>query len=97
VAASSLAPSTAVRTASGSQSTQTAIIADLLVRRGANGFTAAEVIYQHGITRVAARIWELRQAGWQIASSTKRGQTARYWLTADPPGRTRAQQQSLGF
>lgn len=70
--------------------TQKQTIEQLLLARGETGFTAYEAIYDHGITRAATYIHELRQEHWPIQTETKSGHTARYWLTGDPPGRARS-------
>lgn len=68
-------------------------ILGLLQERGSAGVSAAEVIYQHGITRVAARINDLRNDGWNIETHNKPGKTATYVLvsplkpSAPPPTR----------
>jgi len=71
---------------------QKGIIRDLLLSRGPSGFTAREAIYDHGITRAATYVHELRKEGWPIDTETKPGETARYWLTGDPPGVERPDQ-----
>lgn len=66
---------------------QRQIVERLLLARGSGGLTAYEAIYDHGITRLASLIYRLRREGWPIATYTAPGETARYWLTAAPPGR----------
>lgn len=75
--------------------TQQQVVEQLLLQRGSAGVTAYEAIYDLGITRLATYIFRLRRAGWQIGMETKKGQTARYWLEAPPPGRALVDQTTL--
>jgi hypothetical protein len=60
------------------------VITGLLLGRGDRGFTAYEAIYEHGITRAAAYIRDLRREGWKIGMDREPGETARYWLIEAP-------------
>lgn len=69
-----------------SKPTQRQVIERLLLSRGDAGFSAYEAIYDHGITRAATYVHDLRRAGWSIRTETKAGETARYILIAPPAG-----------
>lgn len=78
--------------------TQKEVVRSLLVNRGDAGFTAREAIYEHGITRAATYVHELRQEGWKIRTETKSGETARYILVEAPREvNVPFQQESLGW
>lgn len=69
--------------------TQKAMVLRLLEARGFKGVSAHELIYQHGITRGAAVIHQLREEGIEIETSGGEGELATYTLTrsisAPPP------------
>lgn len=70
-----------------SRRTQKQQVLDLLKERGGNGVGAHELTYQHGITRAAAIIWQLRHDdGLNIRTIDKPGQQAVYIL--DGPAHT---------
>lgn len=49
--------------------TQTEIILNHLQKY--NTITSWEAIGRYGITRISARIWDLRKAGWEISVKSK--------------------------
>jgi biotin operon repressor len=61
--------------------TQKATVLRLLEARGFKGVSAHELIYQHGITRGAAVIHNLREEGFDIETSGGEGELATYTLT----------------
>jgi hypothetical protein len=65
--------------------TQTEVVLDLLLQRFPQGVSAIELDREHGIYRAAARIHDLKAAGYQIATTTKKGQTAVYTLLERDP------------
>lgn len=65
---------------------QREVVLALLKERGPTGVSARELIYQHGITRSAAVIHELRQTGLDIETiEPERGHLATYVLRGQPP------------
>ena len=68
--------------------TQTQRIYRLLVSRGDIGVTALDALSEEGVFRLAARIWELRQAGHQIEDRKLRtsngAHVSRYVLIEEP-------------
>lgn len=71
---------------------------NLLRARGRDGLTEAEATSAIGCRRLAARIWELRQAGFQIESVNERAPNgahyARYYLK-ERPAPTTGQQMAI--
>lgn len=68
----------------------TAAVARLLIAKGSDGLTEAEAHAQLHISRLAARIWELRQQGWVIEAEPEwtgdhESRFARYHVVAIPP------------
>lgn len=61
----------------------------LLRIRGADGLTEAESTATIACRRLAARVWELRQAGYEIDSAPERAPNgavySRYFLVEDEP------------
>jgi hypothetical protein len=49
--------------------TQTAALLDLLRRNGEDGCTALQALREIGSFRLAARVWELRDAGHHLTGS----------------------------
>ena len=71
----------------------TAAVGRLLVARGVDGLTDAEARAELHQTRLAARVGELRAAGWSIGSLYEQtGDGTRYarYFACDWPGRRRA-------
>jgi len=65
--------------------TQQRKIEDELIVNGS--CSAHDMLMRHGITRTAARIDDLRRAGWNIKTLPQRsGKMAVYLLVSGPPG-----------
>jgi hypothetical protein len=53
----------------------------MLREAGSEGVSAHDVVYRAGIARPAARIWNLKQAGYAIRTGPRKaGEMARYFL-----------------
>ena len=61
---------------------QTRAMLDLLRARGPEGVSALDALRVIGCYRPAARVWQLKRAGYVITTTRKRGQTAVYRLVA---------------
>lgn len=57
---------------------QRAFILRLLTEYGR--VSARDLVFQHGITRAGARIWELRRQGYRIVTEQRPGRMAVYRL-----------------
>jgi hypothetical protein len=62
--------------------TQRQIVLELLRKRGSNGVTNNELVYEHSIKQAATRIHELIKAGYNI-TSTPHNNTSLYVLIDD--------------
>lgn len=50
----------------GSAVTQNRLVLSLLRERGERGVSARELVFDHGITRAAARVYDLKESGYAI-------------------------------
>lgn len=62
--------------------TQKEKVLRILKERGDAGLSAHELTYQHGITRAAAVVFDLRKEGYPIETKQDFGQQAVYYLRA---------------
>jgi biotin operon repressor len=61
--------------------TQVRTLLRMLREAGEDGVSAHDVVYRLGITRPAARVWNLKQLGYDIRTGPREaGQMARYFL-----------------
>jgi biotin operon repressor len=73
-----------VSASTGAEGGQRATVRRLLIAHGT--VSAHELTYEHGITRTAARIWELRQEGLNIVTHNEHGEQAEYELVPTDAG-----------
>jgi Helix-turn-helix domain len=68
-------------TAPNDRPTQVRVLLRMLREAGSEGVSAHDALYREGIARPAARVWQLKQAGFVIRTGPRKaGEMARYFL-----------------